>query len=96
MFGDFNEWSIVIFDNLLLLAHDEQDACRKLRTFLERCQQHNVFLKMPKSWFGFPSVKFFGYKVTYGKRKMDADHHGVQDAYVPERDAELLRNGTLL
>ena len=45
MFGDFNEWSIVIFDNVLLLAHDEQDACRKLRTFLERCQQHNVFLK---------------------------------------------------
>ena len=73
MFGDFNEWSIVIFDNVLLLAHDEQDACRKLRTFLERCQQHNVFLKMPKSWFGFPSVKFFGYKVTYGKREMDAD-----------------------
>ena len=73
MFGDFNEWSIVIFDNVLLLAHDERDACQKLRTFLERCQQHNVFLKMPKSWFGFPSVKFFGYKATYGKREMDAD-----------------------
>jgi len=74
MFRDFDEWSIVIFDNVLLLAHDDQDACRKLRTFLERCQQHeDVFLKMPKSWFGFPSVKFFGYKVTYGKREMDAD-----------------------
>ena len=58
----------MIFDNVLLLAHDEQDACNKLRRFLERCQKHNVFLKMPKSWFGFSSVKFFGYKVTYGKR----------------------------
>eukprot|EP01037_Dinobryon_pediforme_P048642 gene48642-biopygen16541 len=71
MFGEFDEWSIVIFDNVLLLAHDEQDACKKLRRFLERCQKHNVFLKMPKSWFGFSSVKFFGYKVTYGKREMD-------------------------
>jgi len=64
MFGEFDEWSIVIFDNVLLLAHDGQDACKKLRRFLERCQKHNVFLKMPKSWFGFSSVKFFGYKVT--------------------------------
>jgi len=47
-----------------LLAHHEQDACKKLRRFLERCQKHNVFLKMPKSWFGFSSVKCFGYKVT--------------------------------
>ena len=73
MFGEFDEWSIVIFDKVLLLAHDEQDACKKLRRFLERCQKHNVFLKMPKSWFGFSSVKFFGYKVTYGKREMDED-----------------------
>ena len=73
MFGDFDEWSIVIFDNVLLLAHDQDDACKKLRMFLERCRKHNVFLKMSKSWFGFPSVKFFGYKVTYGKREMDAD-----------------------
>ena len=28
---------------------------------------------MSKSWFGFSSVKFFGYKVTYGKREMDED-----------------------
>ena len=28
---------------------------------------------MPKSWLGFSSVKFFGYKVTYGKREMDED-----------------------
>ena len=73
MFGEFDEWSIVIFDNVLLLAHDEQDDCNKLRRFLERCQKHNVFLKMPKSWFGFSSVRFFGYKVTYGKREMDED-----------------------
>jgi len=59
MFGDFDAWSIIIFDNILLLANDADDACAKLNTFLTRCEQHNVFLKMPKSWFGFPSVKVF-------------------------------------
>ena len=34
MFGDFDEWSIVIFDNVLLLAHDQDDACKKLRSFV--------------------------------------------------------------
>ena len=73
MFSDFHEWSIIIFDNVLLLANDQKDATTKLQTFLERCQQHNVFLKVPKSWFGFSSVKFFGYKVSYGKREMDEE-----------------------
>jgi len=73
MFGDFEAWSIVIFDNVLLLAHDEDDACAKLKMFLERCDEHNVFLKMSKSWFGFPSVKFFGYKISKGKYEMDVD-----------------------
>jgi len=73
MFGDFDAWSIIIFGNILLLANDADDACAKLNKFLTRCKQHNVFLKMPKSWFGFPSVKFFGYQVTYGKREMDEE-----------------------
>ena len=73
MFGHFEEWSIVIFDNVLLLAHDQGDACKKLRMFLERSRKHNDFLKMSKSWIGFPSVKFFAYKVTYGKTEMYAD-----------------------
>ena len=73
MFSDFHEWSIIIFDNILLLANDQKDATWKLQTFLQRCQKHNVFLKMSKSWFGFSSVKFFGYKVSYGKREMDEE-----------------------
>ena len=46
IFGGFDEWSIVIFDNVLLLAHDQDDACKKLQMFLERCRKHNVFLKI--------------------------------------------------
>ena len=73
MFQDYESWMIVIFDNLLLLAHNQEDACKKLKLFLERCEQHNVILKMAKSWFGFPSVKFFGYKISKGKYEMDVD-----------------------
>ena len=46
MFGSFSEWGIVIFDNIMLLAHDVTDAARKL----------NDFSKMPRTtkqmqWF---------------------------------------------
>jgi len=81
--------STVIFDNVLLLTHDQDDACRKLRTFLERCRTHNVFLKMSRSWFGFPSVKFFGYKVTYGNREMDADCNAILEFQMPEMQSFL-------
>jgi len=72
-------WSAVFFNNVLLLAHDEQDACRKLETFLERCQQHNnVLVRLPVG------------------QVLWVSHHGVQDPYIPERVAELLRSGALL
>ena len=49
--------------------------------FPERCEEHNVILKMQKSWFGSPSVKIFGYKVSYGKHEMDEDRKKVIDVY---------------
>ncbi len=49
MFGDFEAWSMVIFDNILLLVHDKEDVCTKLRTFLQRCEKHNALLKVSKS-----------------------------------------------
>ena len=56
MFGSFSDGSIVIFDNILLLAHDAVDTARKLRALLDKCVEHNVFLKPSKSFFGFSSV----------------------------------------
>ncbi|OXE36858.1 MAG: hypothetical protein CGW95_05120, partial [Phenylobacterium zucineum] len=73
LFKDFSDWAITIFDNVLLLAHNEEDACTKLQRFLDRCASRNVILKMQKTWLGFSSVKFFGYKVSYGKYEMDED-----------------------
>ena len=43
MFGICSDWAIVIFDNVLLLAHDEEDDIRKIKIFLESCKDHNYF-----------------------------------------------------
>jgi RNase H-like domain found in reverse transcriptase/Chromo (CHRromatin Organisation MOdifier) domain len=66
VFADFDDWTIVIFDNFLILASDYTDAYQKLQLILERCQQHKLILKMKKSWIGTTLVTFFGYEVHPG------------------------------
>ena len=73
IFQDFEEWTIVIFDNILILAHDYEDGFRKFSTFIDRCYERGVVLKFAKTWLGFREVKFFGYRVTPGKYEMDDD-----------------------
>jgi hypothetical protein len=66
IFADFQEWAIVIFDNLLVMATDYEDAYRKVELVLDRCSQHNVCLKFSKTWLGFPEANFFGYVCRKG------------------------------
>ncbi len=73
LFSDFDEWIIAIFDNLLVLAHDYQDAYAKLEKILDRCIERNVFLKFSKSWLGFQQVKFFGYSCRNGSFGLSQD-----------------------
>ena len=61
IFEDFSDWAIVIFDNMLILANDPQDAYQKFEKVIDRCIERNLKLKMPKSWLGFRKVDFFGY-----------------------------------
>ena len=63
IFGDL-EWAIVIFDNILILADDYQDAYVKLEKFLDRCIEYNIVLKFAKSWLGLKEVNFFGYQCS--------------------------------
>ena len=70
IFSDFAEWSIVLFDNILLLADDYQDAYEKLEKFLDRCIAKNIILKFSKTWIGNSTVNFFGYQCTYGSYKL--------------------------
>lgn len=61
IFVDFDEWTIRIFDNMLILAHDHQDAFEKLKKVINRCRERNIVLKFSKTWLGFPEVNFFGF-----------------------------------
>ena len=72
IFGDFDSWSIVLFDNILLLADDFQDAYAKLEMFLDRCIAKNIILKFSKTWIGQTTVNFFGYQCTYGSYKLSS------------------------
>jgi RNase H-like domain found in reverse transcriptase len=66
IFADFADWTIVIFDNFLILADDYADAYAKLERVLQRCHEKRIVLKLKKSWVGVDTVTFFGYEVTNG------------------------------
>lgn len=65
VFSDFKKFSITIFDNLLVLALDYDDALVKLRKVLQRCRERNIVLKFSKTWLGFTKVDFFGYECSH-------------------------------
>ena len=84
LFSDFSEWTIAIFDNLLVLAHDFEDAYSKLKIILQRCAERRVVLKMAKSWIGVRQVTFFGYELTYGKYELgEARKNGITAMQFP-------------
>jgi hypothetical protein len=59
VFTECEAWTIVIFENLLVLANTVKDAEEKLVRILTICRDRRVVLKLVKSWIGFESVKFF-------------------------------------
>ena len=66
VFKDFEDWTIVILDNFLILVSSYQDATDKLSLVLTRCHEYRLVLKMKKSWIGTDVVKFFGYELKPG------------------------------
>ena len=70
IFADFADWTIVIFDNFLVLADSYSDAYEKLAKIVERCREKGIVLKLKKSWVGVNTVTFFGYEVTHGRWKL--------------------------
>ena len=66
IFADLDDWTIVIFDNFLILADNYEDATAKLTTELQQCHDNRLVLKMKKSRIGTNVVTFFGYAVKPG------------------------------
>jgi len=77
LFEDFSEWTIVMFDNILIMADDFRDLYDKCKIFLKRCEERNVILKMAKSFIGFREVKFFGYHITSDHFELGEDRKDV-------------------
>ena len=63
-FEDFPDWTIVIFDNFLILANDFADAATELERVIARCTQFGVVLKIKKSFIGHDKAVFLGYEVS--------------------------------
>ena len=82
IFADFEEWVIVIFDNLLVLATDYQDAYRKTELILDRCIERNVYLKFSKTWLGFKQVNFFGYVCRQNRYELSDERKAAINAMV--------------
>ena len=82
IFADFEEWTIIIFDNFLILGTDPEDLFQKWRKFVHRCHEHNLFLKLSKTWIGVTEASFFGYKVK-AQRWMLSDDRAAAVSAIP-------------
>lgn len=92
IFSDFEEWTIAIFDNLLILAHDYNDAYEKLEKILDRCIEYNLYLKFAKTWLGFEKVLFFGYECTYKSYTLAEDRKQSIRDYVPPKTLKQMQS----
>ena len=64
IFNDMSEYVIVIFDNIVIGAEDMDQLTQRFRSFIQRCTEFNLYLKITKSYFGVSQLDFFGYEVT--------------------------------
>ena len=73
LFSDFSDFTIAIFDNLLILADSYDDCFEKLQKIITRCHERNVILNFSKTYLALQEVTFFGYLVSQGKHEMSPE-----------------------
>lgn len=92
IFSEFDEWTIAIFDNLLVLADDYDDAYKKLEKIIDKCIEYNLYLKFSKSWLGFQRVHFFGYDCTYQSYGLSEQRKKTLNEYAPPRTVKQMQS----
>ena len=71
------DWIVVLFDNLLIMANDPKEMADRVEKFLDRCIELNMRLKLSKSNIGHKTVTFFGYEVTKDGYQLGRDREEV-------------------
>ena len=69
-FIEYEDWMIVLYDNILVLANNFEEAYDKLVLVIKKASEYNIILKMAKTWLGYRTVKFFGYEITHGSYEL--------------------------
>ena len=53
IFEDYKDWILLIHDNMLILAHTNEELFERIKLIVHRCFKHNMFLKLHKSMLGY-------------------------------------------
>ena len=72
-------WLFLLHDNVLIGGHNDEDLCRKMRIFLQRCKDMNVYLKFEKTNIGQVKQHFFGYDIEEGSYSLREDRSEAID-----------------
>ena len=64
---DFADWTVALFDNILILATSFTDLTTKLQRIMARAVHFNLVLNIEKSRIGVRTIDFFGYTLSAGK-----------------------------
>ena len=90
IFADMADFSIVLFDNILVMAMDFDDALLKLERVFKRCIERNLFLKFSKSFMGFKEANFFGYVIKEGCCELSQQRKdAIQNIPLPQTKKQL-------
>ncbi len=89
---NFPDFVIVIFDNLLILGHDETDMLIKIEQVFDKCIEHNMFLNVNKSDFCVTEIDFFGYICSKNSYRLnEAKFESIRTLVMPS-DLKAMRS----
>jgi hypothetical protein len=87
VFQEYEDFMIVLADNFLVLAQDEEDLLVKLDLVYQRCIDRNVIINLNKSELGFQELDFWGYHINKDSYKVSEKRlQGITDFKFPDTE----------
>jgi hypothetical protein len=73
IFADMQDFTITIFDNILICANTLDELYTNFERVLDRCIERNVYCKFSKTFLGLTEATFFGYKIRHDGYELTSD-----------------------